>query len=165
MSILQIEGYACVYGIMDDNSRLFLPDAFADWIAEDPLVNAPLLWYHMDGSSKPIGMTTKLVSDSIGLWFAADIADTVDGRDTAALIPMGAASGASHHFVGLGHYTDNFEEIVHTAMVDEVSLMAPGRQSNLLATAGIAGEFVSPAVQYAETIEAVRQAMELAAAA
>lgn len=165
MSILEIEGYACVYGIMDDNSRLFLPDAFGAFIAEDPGVNVPLLWYHLDGSSKPIGMTTKLLSDNIGLWFSADIADTVDGRDTAALMPMGGASGASHHFVGLGYYTDNFEEIVVEAMVDEVSLMAPGRQSTPLATAGIAGEFVSPAIQYAETIEAVRQAMELATAA
>lgn len=165
MSILSIEGYAAVYGVMDANSRLFLPDAFADWIAEDPLANAPLLWYHMDGTSKPIGMTTEFRSDEIGLWFSADIADTAAGRDVAALMPMGGASGASKHFVGLGHYTDNFEEIVHTAMVDEVSLMAPGRQASLLATAGIAGEFVSPAIQYAETIEAVRQAMALATAA
>jgi HK97 family phage prohead protease len=165
MSILQIEGYAAVYGVMDANSRMFLPDAFGEFIAEDPDVNVPLLWYHLDGSSKPIGMTTKLVSDDIGLWFSADIADTADGRDTAALIPMGAASGASHHFEGLGYYTDDFEQIVQTAMVDEVSLMAPGRQANLLATAGIAGEFASPAIQYAETIEAVRQAMELVTAA
>jgi HK97 family phage prohead protease len=165
MSILPIEGYACVYGIMDKNDRMFVPGAFEGWLSEDPAVNVPLLWYHLDGSSMPIGMTTEIRSDDIGLWFAAEIADTAAGRDAAALIPMGGASGASHHFYGLGRYTDDFEQIIESAMIDEVSIMAPGRQANLLATAGIAGEFVSPAIQYAETIEAVKQAMMLVTAA
>jgi HK97 family phage prohead protease len=164
MSILDIEGYAAVYGVLDRNSRLFLPGSFDEFAAESAGA-VPLLWYHMDGSWMPIGMTTKLLSDDIGLWFSAGIADTAAGRDAAALMQIGGASGASKQFDGIGYYTDDFEQVIESAIIGEVSLMAPGRQANPLATAGIAGEFVSPAVQYAETIEAVRQAMELVTAA
>lgn len=167
MPVTAIEGYASVYGILDSNSRIFMPGTFSGWLAANPGTNIPLLWCHQESwQTKPIGVTTKLWEDDIGLRFEGELADTTDGNDTAELMRQGAANGVSFHFFnGDGYYTDDFETVVTAADIDEVSLMAPGRQANSLATAALAGEFVSPAVAYKETIEAVKRAIELAVAA
>jgi HK97 family phage prohead protease len=167
MPVTAIEGYASVYGILDSNSRLFMPGAFTGFLEANPGINVPILWCHQESwQTKPIGMTTKLWEDEIGLRFEGELADTTDGRDTAELVRQGAANGVSHHFFnGDGYYTDDFDTVIQSADMDEVSLMAPGRQANFLATAGLAGDFTSPAIEYMQTIEAVKRAMELATAA
>ncbi len=165
MAVLEIEGYASVYGVVDNNAHAFMPGVFSGWLAENPGRQLPLIWYH-SGERLPIGITTRLWEDDVGLGFEAEVADTRAGRDVAELLLMGAANGVSFRFFnGDGFYDEDFNTVVTAADIDEVSLMAPGFQANPLATAGVAGEFTSVAVDYLRTIEAVRRAMQLATAA
>ncbi len=167
MPILEIEGYASVAGVIDENSRIFMPGWAAGFLAANPDLSVPLLWHHQDSWQKiPIGLASGFSEDDIGLHFVAEIADTSDGRDAAEIMRTFGQLGSSFRFFnGDGFLDGDFNTVVTAADFDEISIMSPGRQANLLATAGIAGEFVSPAVEYLETIEAVRRAVELATAA
>jgi HK97 family phage prohead protease len=168
MPILEIEGYASIFGILDDNLRIFVPGWAGSFLASNPDLSVPLLWHHRDSwQGVPIGLASGFEEDEIGLRFGrGEIADTGDGRDAAEIMRAFGQLGSSFHFFnGEGFLDEAFNTIVESAEFDEVSIMSPGRQANKLATAGIAGEFTSPAVEYMQTIEAVRKAMELVTAA
>lgn len=170
MGILAIEGYASVVGVLDNNRRIFSPGWASGFLSANPDLVVPLLWYHNEGPPGagyiPIGAAGEFAEDEIGMSYKGEIADTSDGRDAAEIMKTFGELGTSFHFLkGTGGYDQEFNLLVETAEFDEVSIMSPGRQANILATSGIAGEFTSPAIQYMETIKAVRQALELATAA
>lgn len=169
MPVTPIEGYASVYGMVDSNMRIFMPGVFSGWLAANPGMNLPILWFHKD-EKLPVGTTTKLWEDEIGLRYEGELADTVTGNDAAELIRQSSEHGMQYgtsfrFFNGVGDYNDNMDLVIESADIDEITVLTPYRQANKLATSGLLGKFQSPAVEYMKTIEAVRRAMTLATAA
>ena len=119
MGILDIEGYASVSGILDDNHRIFAPGWTDGFLAANPGLEVPLLWYHKDGEAIPIGKAYDFAEDDIGLSFRAEILDTAEGRDAAEVMKSFGSLGMSFHFFnGDGYHTDDYDTVVTEAEFD-----------------------------------------------
>ncbi len=91
-----IEGYASVFGLMDQGGDIVMPGAFkatmADWRKRKSL--PPMLWQH--NPSTPIGVWTDLAEDEKGLKVTGElILDVPLAASTHALLKRQAVSGLS----------------------------------------------------------------------
>lgn len=100
---LHIKGYACVFGNIDSYGDIIMPTALDDFLKSEESGRIKFLYNHsfMD----IIGVITDKGTDTIGLWFEADIIDTDCGKDVIKLIKAGAINEFS-----IGYYTDSYRE-------------------------------------------------------
>jgi len=87
-----IEGYAAVFGNLDQGGDIIHPGAFAKTLAERGH-KVKFLWQH--DQHEPLGRVTELREDASGLFVKATISDTARGRDALALLRDGAIGGMS----------------------------------------------------------------------
>lgn len=94
-----IEGYGSVFGNIDAYGDTIAPGAFAGSLAEheDKGTSPAMLWQH--NPDWPIGKWTQIAEDDRGLKVTGTLADTQQARDVAALVRMGAITGASIGFI------------------------------------------------------------------
>lgn len=89
------EGYASVFGNIDDGNDVIEPGAFTKTIAEGMSSRRiKLLALHQD-SWLPIGVPLELREDSNGLWIKGKISDTTMGRDIKILLKDGVLTEMS----------------------------------------------------------------------
>lgn len=92
----QVEGYASLFDKLDRKGTMMAPGAFAASIRRSQSLY--FYWEHSHqlprrGTSTPVGVTTTLVEDSIGLWFRALIANTPKGQELMTLLEVGEVAG------------------------------------------------------------------------
>lgn len=95
-----IEGYGSVFGVVDDWDDVVAAGAFKASLAEHKAAGTmpAMLWQH--DSRQPIGVWLEMVEDAKGLRVRGKLAlDTVQGRETYALLKMGALNGLSIGFI------------------------------------------------------------------
>jgi HK97 family phage prohead protease len=161
-----VKGYASVFGNLDRKDEIIAPGAYADFLAANPGIQVPLLWYHnlADVTGLPIGMTTDIREDGAGLLFEGELADTRLGRDLAALLELSDMGTSLHYFDGAGTMdTETGVITVERASFSEFSFLTPGDQANLLATAGLADSFQSEAAEVAGALAAIRETFQAVA--
>lgn len=139
-----IEGYACLFGVMDLGRDLVLPGAFAASLARQGAGGVRLLYQH--DPAEPIGVWTEIFEDGRGLYVRGRLSPQVArARECAALVREGALDGLSIGFKTVEARTDPRLRLRRIARVDlwEVSVvtfpMQPGariaRPAPALATA------------------------------
>ncbi len=121
-----IEGYASVFGVLDEWADIILSGAFtASLIAHKAAGTMPaMLWQHE--SDDPIGVWTDMVEDATGLVVKGKLAlEVTKGKEAYALVKMGALSGLSVGFVSKQYSYDTTNDVRLLAEVDlwEVSLV------------------------------------------
>lgn len=163
-----IAGYASIFGNLDSEGTIFAPGSYSAFLAAFPEVqeNTPILWHHnlMDPTAPHVGMTTKILEDDTGLYFEAELADTRAGRDLEGLLALSDLGTSLHFFDGAGTMdTETGVITIERAMFDEFTLVTPGNQANLLATAGRAETFTSEAAEISRAIAAIRETFKAAA--
>jgi hypothetical protein len=88
----KIEGYASVFGSVDQGGDAVKPGAFAASLKDGRKVR--MLWQH--DPTLPIGVWDEVREDERGLWVRGRILTEVQkGREAAALIAAGAIEGLS----------------------------------------------------------------------
>lgn len=86
------EGYASVFGNVDNGNDIVEHGAFAKSIRENPVV--PILWQH--NWDEPIGVTVEMSEDLKGLRVKGQLClDTQRGKEAYALLKQGAIKGLS----------------------------------------------------------------------
>lgn len=87
-----IEGYASVFGVVDQGGDLVAPGAFEKSLARGEPVR--MLWQH--DPTRPIGIFDEIEEDAAGLRVKGRIfANVSDGADALALLRGGAINGLS----------------------------------------------------------------------
>lgn len=98
---LHIKAYACAFGNIDSWGDVIEPTACDDFLKSEDAKRMKLCYQH--DSHEVIGVITDKGVDAIGLWFEADIIDTVSGLDVQKLIKAGAIDEFS-----IGYYADKY---------------------------------------------------------
>lgn len=91
-----IEGYASVFGVVDQGGDVVLKGAYAASLARLAAQGGRvrLLWQH--DPARPIGVWDEVREDAHGLWVKGRILPDVEqGREAAALLAAGAIDGLS----------------------------------------------------------------------
>jgi len=92
----EFEGYAAVFGNRDSYGDVIEPGAFAKTIADKAGV-FPVLWQH--DSWEPIGVSTEMTEDDMGLYVKAAVSrEVARGREALGLMKLGALTGLSIGF-------------------------------------------------------------------
>lgn len=92
----EIEGYASLFGKVDQGGDIVQKGAYADSIRALSMADqrVKMLWQH--DPSQPIGVWTDVREDDLGLWVKGNLLEsTQKGREAAALIGAGAIDGLS----------------------------------------------------------------------
>lgn len=93
----QIEGYASMFGLVDQGGETVMPGAFKDTIARNKKSGLPMLWSH--DSRQPIGLWTSMAEDEKGLKVNGELVLGVQKADEAyKLMKRGALKGLSIGF-------------------------------------------------------------------
>ncbi len=95
----QIAGHCSIFGNVDSYGDVVMPGAFAKSIAERGSVAA--FFNHewvSNPAASPIGHTSLLAEDSIGLEYVIDVAPTEKGDETLALVEHGTIKASSFGF-------------------------------------------------------------------
>lgn len=79
------EGYAAVFGNIDDGNDIIEPGAFTETI-KDNFDRIKILKQHGENSTIPIGKPLELYEDEHGLFIKGKIIDTTDGMDMRKLL-------------------------------------------------------------------------------
>ena len=89
-----IEGYASLFGEIDQARDMVMPGAFTQTLRQRGLRKIPLLFQH--DPSEPVGIWLELREDFRGLWARGKlIPDVARGRELLALLRSGAIDGLS----------------------------------------------------------------------
>jgi HK97 family phage prohead protease len=89
-----IEGYASLFGAIDQARDMVMPGAFRQTLAQRGLRKIPMLFQH--DPAEPIGIWLELREDLRGLWARGRlIPDVVRARELYALLQAGAIDGLS----------------------------------------------------------------------
>ncbi len=89
----RIEGYASLFGSIDQGGDAVLPGAFAESL-KVPGRKVRMLWQH--DPAQPIGVWDEVREDGKGLWVRGRLlTDVAKGREAAALVAAGAIDGLS----------------------------------------------------------------------
>lgn len=126
-----IEGYACLFGVMDLGRDMVLPGAFAQSLARQGPGGVRLLYQH--DPAEPIGVWSEMFEDARGLYVRGALSPHVTrARECAALVRDGALDGLSIGFKTVEARTDPKARVRRIARVElwEVSVvtfpMQPG---------------------------------------
>lgn len=95
-----IEGYASVFGVIDNYDDVIAAGAFGQTLNEHKTAGTmpAMLWQH--DSDSPIGVWTEMVEDANGLRVKGMLAlATERGKEAQALLKMGAINGLSIGFL------------------------------------------------------------------
>jgi len=152
-----VQGYTSVFGNLDSYEEIVDQGAFADWLTGNPGKQVPLLWMH-DRYTLPIGLTTALSEDAVGLRFAGQIAETALGADVVRLIESGAVRSSSFAYNVRG-WEKSEDGVWHLTKLDliEVSAVTTGFGANDKA-------FIELAPEGGEEPKAIQPASGLSAA-
>jgi len=94
-----VEGYASLFGEIDQARDMVMPGAFEKTLANRGLRRIPMLFQH--DPAEPVGIWLELREDFRGLWARGRlIPDVARGRELLALVKAGAIDGLS-----IGHRT------------------------------------------------------------
>ena len=89
-----IEGYASLFGEIDQARDMVMPGAFTQTLKQRGLRKIPMLFQH--DPSEPVGIWLDLREDFRGLWARGKlIPDVARGRELLALLRSGAIDGLS----------------------------------------------------------------------
>lgn len=144
-----IEGYASVFGNVDSYGEVVDQGAFAKWLVEHRGEQVPVLYQHDYYGWMPVGVTTSIAEDQVGLRFAATILDeTRAGGDLAKLMDAGAISGSSFAYKVLDEYKE--EDVWHLAQLDLAEISVVFRGANPRAYAIPQGKSAPPRHMKAE---------------
>lgn len=113
-------GYASVFDMVDGDYDVVVKGAFAESLAAWQAKNAlpALLWQHRQ--SEPIGVYTKMIEDSVGLYVEGRLClEAVRGKEAHALMKMGALSGLSIGFVSRD---DSYDRVTGVRTLKKVDL-------------------------------------------
>jgi HK97 family phage prohead protease len=92
-----VEGYASLFGEVDQARDMVMPGAFADTLKARGLRRIPMLFQH--DPAEPIGIWLELREDFRGLYARGRlIPDVARGREVLALLRQGAIDGLSIGF-------------------------------------------------------------------
>lgn len=121
-----IEGYASVFGVVDNWDDIIAPGAFSATIAEHKAAGTmpAMLWQHEE--DEPIGVWMDMAEDAKGLRVKGKLClDTSCGKEAYALLKVGAISGLSVGFVTKAYTYDTETDIRTLTEIDlwEVSLV------------------------------------------
>ena len=91
-------GYGAVFGNVDVYGERILPGAFTQTLTNAAQIGRlpAMLWQH--DPTRPVGKWTAMREDARGLYVEGELADTQLGRETYALLKLGALSGLSIGF-------------------------------------------------------------------
>lgn len=95
----QIEGHCSIFGNVDTYGDIVEPGFFAESIAKRKSVVSFFNheWAYNPAAS-PIGHTSHLAEDSVGLAFTIDVAETPKGDETLSLVDHGTVKQSSFGF-------------------------------------------------------------------
>lgn len=89
-----VEGYASLFGEVDQARDMVMPGAFTRTLAQRGLRKIPMLFQH--DPAEPVGIWLDLHEDFRGLWARGRlIPDVARGRELLALVQQGAIDGLS----------------------------------------------------------------------
>ncbi len=131
-----IEGYASLFGEIDQARDMMMPGAFAQTLRQRGLRKIPMLFQH--DASEPVGIWLELREDIRGLWARGRlIPDVARGRELLALVRADAIDGLSIGYRTVRGRVDPRSRIRKLYQVDlwEISIVT----FPLLAGARIAG--------------------------
>lgn len=126
-----VEGYACLFGVVDLGRDMVLPGAFAQSLKRRGASGVRLLYQH--DPAEPLGVWTEIAEDARGLLVRGRLSPHVArARECAALIAEGALDGLSIGFKAVEAHTDPRTRVRRISRIDlwEVSIvtfpMQPG---------------------------------------
>lgn len=116
-----ITGYGSVFGNTDNGNDVVMKGAFNRTINTGK--NVKMLWQHK--RDEPIGVWTDIKADDHGLIMTGQLAlETQKGRETLALLKMGALDGLSIGFIPVkADYNDKGEREIKEVNLKEVSVV------------------------------------------
>jgi HK97 family phage prohead protease len=89
-----IEGYASLFGEIDQARDMVMPGAFTQTLKQRGLRKIPMLFQH--DPSEPVGVWLEMKEDLRGLWARGRlIPDVIRARELLALLQAGAVDGLS----------------------------------------------------------------------
>jgi HK97 family phage prohead protease len=89
-----VEGYASLFGEIDQARDMVMPGAFAQTLKQRGLRKIPMLFQH--DPAEPVGIWLQLREDFRGLWARGKlIPDVTRARELLALVEAGAVDGLS----------------------------------------------------------------------
>lgn len=89
-----VEGYASLFGELDQARDMVMPGAFTQTLQHRGLRRIPMLFQH--DPSEPVGIWLELREDIRGLWARGRlIPEVARGRELMALVQQGAIDGLS----------------------------------------------------------------------
>lgn len=89
-----VEGYASLFGEVDQARDMVMPGAFTQTLKQRGLREIPMLFQH--DPSEPVGIWLELREDFRGLWARGRlIPEVARGRELMALVQQGAIDGLS----------------------------------------------------------------------
>jgi HK97 family phage prohead protease len=142
-----VEGYASLFGEIDQARDMVMPGAFASSLRKRPVRRVPMLFQH--DPSEPIGVWLDLHEDALGLYARGRlIPEVVRARELLALLEAGTADGLSIGFRTVKGRLDPKTRIRKLEAIDlwEISIVTfpllPGAR---LALAGAASGLRKPA--------------------
>jgi HK97 family phage prohead protease len=126
-----IEGYACLFGVVDLGRDMVLPGAFRESLSRRGAGGVRLLYQH--DPAEPIGVWREIAEDARGLYVRGRLsAGVARARECAALIEEGALDGLSIGFKAVEARADPRSRVRRISRIDlwEVSIvtfpMQPG---------------------------------------
>ena len=89
-----VEGYASLFGEVDQARDMVMPGAFSQTLRQRGLRKIPMLFQH--DPAEPVGIWLELREDMRGLWARGRlIPEVARGRELLALVQQGAIDGLS----------------------------------------------------------------------
>ncbi|NWH09214.1 MAG: HK97 family phage prohead protease [Alphaproteobacteria bacterium] len=99
------EGYASLFGIVDQTHDRVAPGAFRRTLLRRPPAGIKMLYQHL--AHEPIGVWERIIEDARGLYVRGRLVlDSARGRDVLALMRAGAIDGLSIGFRTVRGQTD-----------------------------------------------------------
>lgn len=114
----EIEGYASLFGQLDQGRDIVLPGAFTETLQKRPTKRVRMLYQHDAG--EPIGVWSELAEDRRGLKARGRILlETARGKEVHALIKGGAIDGLS---IGFRTAMSKFDSKQNARLLERVDL-------------------------------------------
>ncbi len=96
----EVEGYASVFGVLDNYDDIIVPGAFAESMAAHKSAGTMPAMLREHASREAIGVWTDMVEDATGLFVRGQLAmNTQGGKEAYELMKMKAVSGLSIGFM------------------------------------------------------------------
>ncbi len=137
----EVEGYACLFGVLDLGRDMVMPGAFAASLAQRGAAGVRLLYQH--DPAEPLGVWTDIAEDTRGLHVRGRLSPHVArARECAALIEEGALDGLSIGFKAVEAAADPRTRVRRISRIDlwEVSIVTfPMQPGARVALSGLPG--------------------------